>query len=124
MISFCTAVTSWLTQTSLELVALLVVTALFETFAVLFEDVETSLAPLTNEWVDVLLAEDWPLTIHWQTLVRGLAARLGRGDVLRLTTSQNSQNASPYLTSPLNVLRSVAEQAEEVSVIARWGDMI
>lgn len=58
MISFCTAVTSWLTQTNFELVALLVVTALFETFAVVVEDVETNLAPLTNVWVDVLVVED------------------------------------------------------------------
>lgn len=49
---------------------LLVVTALFETFAVLFvvvvnlEDVETSFSPLTTEWVDVLLAEDEVLTTH------------------------------------------------------------
>lgn len=64
VISFCTAVTFWLTQTSFVLVVLLVVTALFETFTVLFvtlvdlEDVETGFAPLIAEWVDVLLAED------------------------------------------------------------------
>lgn len=61
MISSCTAATSALTQTSFVLVVLLVVTALFETFAVLFllvvafKDVEASFAPLTTEWVDVLL---------------------------------------------------------------------
>lgn len=99
VISFCTAVTFWLTQTSLVLVVLLVVTALFEIFSVLFvilvdlEDVEANFAPLTTERVDVLLVEDWVLTTHWQTLVRELAARSGRGDVLRLTMSQNSQNA-------------------------------
>lgn len=70
VISSCTAVTFWLEQTSFVLVVLLVVTALFETFAVLFvtvvdlEDVETSFAPLTTEWVDVLLAEDEVLTTH------------------------------------------------------------
>ena len=64
MISSWTAATSSLTQTSFELVVLLVVTALFETFTVLFllvvafEDVETSFAPLTTQWVDVLLVED------------------------------------------------------------------
>jgi hypothetical protein len=64
VISSCTAATSLLTQTSFVLVVLLVVTALFEIFAVLFllvvdlEDVETSFAPLTTEWVDVLLVED------------------------------------------------------------------
>lgn len=46
------------------LVVLLVVTALFEIFAVLFllvvdlEDVEIIFAPLTTEWADVLLVED------------------------------------------------------------------
>ena len=124
VISSLTAATSWLTQTSFVLVVLLVVTALFETFAVLFllvvdlDDVEISFAPLTTEWVDVLLAEDWLLTTHLQTFVRELAARSGRGDVLRLMMSQNSQNAAPYLTSPLKVLRSVAEQADDISKLA------
>lgn len=64
MISSCTAATSLLTQTSFVLVVLLVVTALFEIFAVLFllvvdlEDVEIIFAPLTTEWADVLLVED------------------------------------------------------------------
>jgi hypothetical protein len=53
VISFCTAVTSLLTQTSFVSVVLLVVTALFETFA----DVETIFAPLTAAWLDVLLVE-------------------------------------------------------------------
>lgn len=70
VISSCTAVTFWLEQTSFLLVILLVVTALFETFAVLFvtigdlEDVETSFAPLTTEWVDLLVAEDCVPTTH------------------------------------------------------------
>jgi hypothetical protein len=106
-----------LTQTSFVLVVLLVVTALFETFA----DVETIFAPLTAAWLDVLLVEVWATT-HLQTLVRELAARSGRGDVLRLMTSQNWQNAAPYLTSPLKVLRSVAEQAGDVSnlTVVMW----
>jgi len=64
VMSSLTAATSWLTQTSFVLVVLLVVTALFETFTVLvllvvdLDDVERSFAPLTMEWVDVLLAED------------------------------------------------------------------
>jgi len=121
VMSSLTAATSWLTQTSFVLVVLLVVTALFETFTVLFllvvdlDDVEISFAPLTTEWVDVLLAEDWLLTTHLQTFVRELAARSGSGEVLRLMMSQNSQNAAPYLTSPLKVLRSVAEQAGDIS---------
>jgi hypothetical protein len=53
VISSCTAATSLLTQTSFVLVVLLVVTALFETFA----DVETIFAPLTAAWLDVLLVE-------------------------------------------------------------------
>jgi hypothetical protein len=114
------------------LVVLLVVAALFEIFAVLFLlvvdvlDVEIIFAPLTTEWVDVLLVEAWPLTRHLQTFVREPAARSGRGDVLRLMMSQNSQNAWPYLTSPLKVLRSVAEQAEDISDFATvlWWDII
>jgi hypothetical protein len=117
VISSCTAAISLLTQTSFVLVVLLVVTALFETFA----DVETIFAPLTAAWLDVLLVEVWATT-HLQTLVRELAARSGRGDVLRLMTSQNWQNAAPYLTSPLKVLRSVAEQAGDVSnlTVVMW----
>jgi hypothetical protein len=130
VISSCTAATSLLTQTSFVLAILLavadllvvaflllVVAALFEIFAVLFllvVDVETIFAPLTTVWEDALVDEAW-LTTHLQTLVREPAARSGRGDVLRLMTSQNSQNAWPYLTSPLNVLRSVAEQADAIS---------
>lgn len=67
MISSCTAATSLLTQTSFVLAALLVVllvvAALFKIFAVLFLlvvdvlDVEIIFAPLTTEWVDVLLVE-------------------------------------------------------------------
>lgn len=63
----------------------------------------------------LLVEEYWPFTMHLQTLVRALALRLGSGEVLRLMTSQNSQKASPYRTSPLKVLRSAAEQAGEVS---------
>lgn len=66
---------------------------------------------MTVEWVDVLLEEACPLTTQLQTSVRALALRLGSGESLRLTTSQNSQKASPYRTSPLKVLMSAAEQA-------------
>jgi len=63
VISSFTAATSLLTQTSFVLVDLLVVAALFEIFAVLFLlvvdvlVVETSFAPRTTVWEDVLVEE-------------------------------------------------------------------